>query len=82
LITAVRQAELSIDYTDVHADPNDAVDPLLDARDVRAVPGSLLAWLQSTPAEIFFRERSVAEAPDVLHVPAMASRASSMPRGG
>ncbi|MFG1605387.1 sigma-70 family RNA polymerase sigma factor [Actinoplanes sp. NPDC049265] len=67
---AVRPAELPIEYIDAHPASEDAVERLLDAREVRAALDSLPERLRITLVEIFFRERSVSEAADVLDVPA------------
>ncbi|MFF5173270.1 sigma-70 family RNA polymerase sigma factor [Micromonospora sp. NPDC000089] len=66
----VRPAELPVDYIDDHAQPDDAIERLLDAREVRAALDSLPERLRITLVEIFFRERSVSEAADALDVPA------------
>ncbi|MET8118522.1 sigma-70 family RNA polymerase sigma factor [Micromonospora sp. NPDC005189] len=66
----VRPAELPVGYIDDHAQPDDAIERLLDAREVRAALDSLPERLRITLVEIFFRERSVSEAADALDVPA------------
>ncbi|MET7959756.1 sigma-70 family RNA polymerase sigma factor [Micromonospora zamorensis] len=66
----VRPAELPVDYIDDHAQQDDAIERLLDAREVRAALDSLPERLRITLVEIFFRERSVSEAADALDVPA------------
>lgn len=66
----VRPTELPVSYIDDHARPDDDIERLLDAREVRAALDSLPERLRITLVEIFFRERSVSEAADALDVPA------------
>ncbi|WP_422747598.1 sigma-70 family RNA polymerase sigma factor [Micromonospora sp. WMMD1219] len=68
--TDVRPTELPVSHIQDHAHPDDAIERLLDAREVRAALDSLPERLRITLVEIFFRERSVSEAADALDVPA------------
>ena len=68
--TNVRPPEVPIDHIDAHTDPDDAIDRLLNAGEVRAALDSLPERLRSTLVELFYRDLSVAEAADVLDVPA------------
>jgi RNA polymerase sigma-70 factor (ECF subfamily) len=70
VIDQVRYADVRpVDDIDVHAEPDDAVQQLLDAQDVRAALHCLPERLRITLVEMYFRERSVSEAADALDVP-------------
>jgi len=66
----IRPPEVPVDHIDAHVDPHDAIGRLLDAREVRAALDSLPERLRSTLVELYYRDLSVAEAADVLDVPA------------
>jgi len=56
--------------TSTHTDPDDAIGRLIDAQEVRAALDSLPERLRSALVELYYRDLSVAEAADVLDVPA------------
>ncbi len=67
--TEARPIELPLGYINDLAEEDDAIQRLLDQLEVRAALDSLPERLRITLVEIFFRERSVAEAADALDVP-------------
>jgi RNA polymerase sigma-70 factor (ECF subfamily) len=67
--TELRPTELPLGYIDDLAEEDDAIQRLLDQAEVRAALDSLPERLRTTLVEIFFRQRSVAEAADALDVP-------------
>lgn len=66
----VRPEELSDEYIDLHAHVDDEIEGLLDAHEVRAALNSLPERLRATLVEIYFRGSTVAQAAEVLAVPA------------
>ncbi|WP_285690285.1 sigma-70 family RNA polymerase sigma factor [Actinoplanes sp. NBRC 103695] len=65
----VRPAELPITFIEAQPDPDDAVERMLDAREVQAALDSLPERWRSTLVELHFRDHSVAEAAHALEVP-------------
>jgi RNA polymerase sigma-70 factor, ECF subfamily len=68
--TDVRPPEVAIEDVNAYVDPDDVIGRLIDASEVRAAVDALPERLRSTLVEIFYRDRSVAEAADALDVPA------------
>jgi RNA polymerase sigma-70 factor (ECF subfamily) len=64
-----RPAELPGEFLDVAPGPDDHIERLLDAREVRDALDSLPERMRLTLIEIFFRERSLSEAADALDIP-------------
>jgi RNA polymerase sigma-70 factor (ECF subfamily) len=65
-----RPAEYFDDRIDAHADSANGIDRLLDGQEVRAALTSLPERQRQILIEIYFRERSVAEAAEIFDVPA------------
>jgi RNA polymerase sigma-70 factor (ECF subfamily) len=65
----VRPMELGDDRLDERPDMEDSVERLLTSSDVRAALLSLPERLRTVLLEIYFRERSVAEAAEILQIP-------------
>jgi RNA polymerase sigma-70 factor, ECF subfamily len=68
-VSEVRPAEISDVNIDEHVHMEDPSDRLIDAQEVRAALGQLPERLRSTLVEIYYEERSVGEAAEVLGVP-------------
>jgi RNA polymerase sigma-70 factor (ECF subfamily) len=64
-----RPDERSDEFIDAHARTDDAIERLVDAREVRAALNALPERLRVTLVEIYFQERSVVEVADLLAVP-------------
>jgi len=64
-----RPVELLDGHIDLHACADDDVDRLLDAREIRAAVVGLPERLRTIVIEVYYRERSVAEAAEALRIP-------------
>lgn len=64
-----RPVEFLDEHIDLHARAKDDLDRLMDAREVRSAVGALPERLRTVLIEVYFRERSVAEAAEILQVP-------------
>ncbi|GGK78742.1 sigma-70 family RNA polymerase sigma factor [Mangrovihabitans endophyticus] len=67
---AVRPSELRTESLDGNASVADPTELLLERQEVRIALNALPERLRITLVEIYFRERSVAEVAEILHVPA------------
>ncbi|MCA2211832.1 sigma-70 family RNA polymerase sigma factor [Jidongwangia harbinensis] len=65
-----RPPEYFDERIEAHGDAQDDIDRLLDNREVRAALSSLPERLRTVLVEMYFRERSVPEAAEILNVPA------------
>lgn len=65
----VRPAEYFDERLDAHAGAENDIDRMLEAQEVRAAISSLPERLRTILVEIYFQERSVAEAAEILDVP-------------
>jgi len=65
-----RPSEYFDERIDAHAGTDDSIERLLDGREVRAALSALPERLRRILIEIYFQERSVAEAAEILDVPA------------
>ncbi|WP_106127294.1 sigma-70 family RNA polymerase sigma factor [Pseudosporangium ferrugineum] len=65
----VRPAEYFDERLDAHAGADDAIERMLEGKEVRAALSTLPERLRTILVEIYFQERSVAEAAEILDVP-------------
>jgi RNA polymerase sigma-70 factor (ECF subfamily) len=68
-VAQARPAEYFDERIDAHADTEDEIERLLDGQEVRAALTSLPERLRTILIEIYFQERSVLEAAELLDVP-------------
>lgn len=68
-VAQARPAEYFDERIDNHADGEDEIERLLDGQEVRAALTSLPERLRTVLIEIYFQERSVVEAAELLDVP-------------